>query len=67
MFVGQLDWPESDFGLHAALLRTMDLDNLNISLNLNQYNKGDQSLPVLPGAFKLSLSNLNLFLVRYLI
>jgi transposase InsO family protein len=44
--IAQEDWPDCDFSSFAAAFPTLDLDKLNILLNVSQYNRKGQSIPV---------------------
>jgi transposase InsO family protein len=51
--IAQQDWPDCDFSSFAVAFPTLDLDKLNISLNISQYNGRGQSIPVFPGRLLL--------------
>jgi len=47
--IAQEDWPDCDFSSYATVFPALDLDKLNISLTISQYNGKGQTNPVFPG------------------
>jgi len=46
--IAQEDWPDCDFSSYATVFPALDLDKLNISLTISQYNGKGQTNPVFP-------------------
>lgn len=46
--IAQEDWPDCDFSSFAVVFPTVDLDKLNISFTLNEYNEKGQDKAVFP-------------------
>jgi transposase InsO family protein len=48
MLIAEQDWPDCNFASQTVAFPVLDLDNLNIDLNLSEYNSKGQSIPVFP-------------------
>ena len=55
------DWPLSNLPEYAALFPSLDLDRLNIPLNIQEYNRKGQKIPVFPVIFSETLLDLNIY------